>query len=67
MFDKDDYQNYFEEAETKFKKLLVDYTDILNELDNKAVKSKILSQMKESLGNYRAIRDINEKYFKKKD
>jgi len=67
MFDKDDYQNYFEEAETKFKKLLVDFTDILNELDNKAVKSKILSQMKESLGNYRAIRDINEKYFKKKD
>ena len=52
MFDSNDYIKYFEEAEKKFKTLLVLLTDILNELDNKAVRSKMLVLMKESLENY---------------
>lgn len=41
MFSKEDYQNYFRDLEDVFSKQIILLTDILNEVSDQAVHSKL--------------------------
>lgn len=62
MFSRDTYREYFLELENKYRELLVIYTDLFNELDNKAVRSKISVLTSENLEAYRFTVSQREKF-----
>jgi len=61
MFSKDDYLAYFDQLEGIFKRSLVTYTDLLNELDNKSIRSKLLAITSESMEEFKTIVKIKKK------
>ena len=62
MFTNSDYAEYFGEVENLLKDCVVIYTDLLNELNDNALKSKIEPMALESMGNFRAIKRQKEKF-----
>ncbi len=63
MFTKDDYANYFNELEEIFRKTLVVYTDLLNELSDGAIRSKLFMLAAEDNDAFNFMADTKEKYF----
>jgi len=56
MFTQNDFQEYLMNTERQLSQILLVYTDMLNEIDEKAMRSKITSIMTESLEAYRFIK-----------
>ena len=63
MFTKDDFKNYFEEIEDLFRKTLVVYTDLLNEVHDQSIRNKLLPLMTENMEAFRRTREKREKLF----
>lgn len=62
MFTNQDYIGYFEEIEETLKKTLVIYTDLLNDLDNKAMHSKLYAIATENMDTFQLIKSLKEKF-----
>jgi len=62
MFTKDDYLAYFDELHNILKKELVIYTDLLNELSDQSMTSKLHSLAIEDMDMFRAFADIKKKF-----
>lgn len=63
MFTKEDYSSYFNELEEMFKKTLVIYTDLLNELSDNAIRSKLFMLAAEDNDVFNFVTETKEKYF----
>jgi len=63
MFTKEDYTNYFNELEEIFKKTLVIYTDLLNDLSDVAIRSKLFMLASEDNDAFNFITETKAKYF----
>jgi hypothetical protein len=62
MFTKDDYAGYFSQIEDMLKQSISIYTDLLNELNDNAIKSKISPLASESMDSFRFIKEHKEKF-----
>jgi len=62
MFTKEDYLAYFNELETIYKETIVIYTDLINELDNHSVRSKLSAMANDNMASYRFITKEKEKF-----
>lgn len=62
MFTRADYAEYFSEIENQLKECVVIYTDLLNELNDNAIKSKLEPLATESIENFRVIKKRKEKF-----
>ena len=62
MFTKDDYIGYFSQIEDMLKKSISIYTDLLNELNDNAIKSKIDPLASESMDSFRFIKEQKERF-----
>ena len=62
MFTNADYAEYFGEAENLLKESMVIYTDLLNEINNNAIKSKLEPLAAECMESFRYIRQQKEKF-----
>ncbi|HPN72996.1 MAG TPA: hypothetical protein PKZ41_03270 [Candidatus Omnitrophota bacterium] len=62
MFTKEDYAEYMNEIEDLIREAVVVYTDLLNELSDSSIKSKIEPLASESMDSYRYIRSQKEKF-----
>ncbi len=65
MFTDEDYKNYFNELETIFKKTLTVYTDLVNELSDEPVRSKLHPIMTDCLETFKTIKKYKEKFSSK--
>jgi hypothetical protein len=65
MFTNSDYAEYFGEIESLMKDCVIIYTDLLNELNDNALKSKIEPMALESMENFRFIKTRKEKFLPK--
>ncbi|MFA5270816.1 MAG: hypothetical protein WC412_00550 [Candidatus Omnitrophota bacterium] len=63
MFTKEDYTNYFNELEDIFRKTLVIYTDLLNDLSDQAIRSKLFMLATEDTDAFDFVTDTKVKYF----
>ena len=63
MFTKDDYVNYFNELEDVLRESLVIYTDLLNELKDQAMHSKLFMLAAEDMEAFNFIAETKRKYF----
>jgi hypothetical protein len=62
MFTKADYANYFKEMEDIIKGTLVIYTDLLNELEDRSMHSKLYAIMSETADAFKFIKQEKEKF-----
>ena len=62
MFTEKDYEAYLDEISEIYKRTLVIYTDILNEIDSKAVKSKLQVLARDNMEAFRFVRDESVKF-----
>ena len=62
MFTKEDYLNYFDELLESFQKSLVIYTDILNELRDEAIRSKLYVITSEAMEGFKFIKELKNKF-----
>jgi hypothetical protein len=62
MFTKDDYAEYFSQIEDMLKRSVSIYTDLLNELKDNAIKSKLDPLATESMDSFRFIKEQKEKF-----
>ena len=62
MFTKEDYAEYFGEIEGLLRDCVVIYTDLLNELNDNALKSKLEPLATESMDFFRYIKEQREKF-----
>ena len=62
MFTSQDYKNYFTELEDIYKKTINAYTDLLNELGNYSIESKLSSMATENMDAFRFMREQKEKF-----
>lgn len=62
MFTKNDYQGYFKELEDIYKRSLIIYTDLLNELSDGAIKNKLLSMSTENMDAFRFVNECKGKF-----
>lgn len=63
MFSEDDFKGYFQETEDVIKKTLFFYTDLLNEVQDRAVRNKLLPLMTENVEMFRWLKKKKEKLF----
>jgi formiminotetrahydrofolate cyclodeaminase len=63
MFTKEDYANYFNELEEIFRKSLVIYTDLLNDISDAAIRSKLFMLASEDNDAFNFITETKAKYF----
>ncbi|MFA6078840.1 MAG: hypothetical protein WC779_03750 [Candidatus Omnitrophota bacterium] len=63
MFTKDDYANYFAELESVFRNNLEIYTDLLNDLSDQAIRSKLFMLAEEDMDTFNFIADTRKKHF----
>ena len=64
MFTNEDYRNYFSELENIYKKGLTIYTDLINELSDNSVRSKLYPIMSDCLEAFKTIQKHKEKFSK---
>jgi formiminotetrahydrofolate cyclodeaminase len=62
MFTKEDYANYFAELEAIYKKSLVIYTDLLNELQDQSIRNKLYALATENMEAYNFITQTKAKF-----
>ncbi len=62
MFTNEDYKNYFNELENISKKALTVYTDLLNEISDSSIRSKLYPIMSENLEAFRVLKKYKEKF-----
>ena len=62
MFTKDDYAEYFSQIEDMLKKTISIYTDLLNELNDNVIKSKLDPLATESMDSFRFIKEQKERF-----
>jgi len=62
MFTNDDYKKYFSELETIFKKSLTIYTDLLNEISDQSLRSKLYAVTMENTEAYKKIKEYKKKF-----
>lgn len=62
MFTNEDYRNYFSELENISKKAMIIYTDLLNELSDLSIRSKLYPIMSEELEAFRVLKKYKEKF-----
>lgn len=62
MFTKEDYLNYCDELLGSLQKSLVIYTDILNELRDEAIRSKLYVITSETMEGFKFIKELKEKF-----
>lgn len=62
MFTKGDYAEYMREIEDLIRECVVLYTDLLNELNDSAIKSKLEPLASESMEDFRYIKEQKEKF-----
>ncbi len=62
MFTDEDYKNYFNVLEDIFKKSLTIYTDLLNELSDQALRSKLYAVTSENMEAFQSIKTHREKF-----
>lgn len=67
MFTNGDYAEYFIEVEDLIKKVIVIYTDMLNELSDNSFRSKIEPVARESMDTFRFMKELREKFFGNKE
>ena len=60
MFTDDDYRAYFNELESIFRKTLVIYTDLLNEIGDQSIRNKLFAIAAESMDAFRFVREEKE-------
>jgi len=63
MFTNEDYKSYFGELENISKKALIVYTDLLNEISDSSIRSKLYPIMSEELEAFRILKEYKEKFF----
>jgi len=63
MFTNEDYKSYFSELENISKKALIVYTDLLNEISDSTIRSKLYPIMSEELEAFRILKEYKEKFF----
>ncbi len=62
MFSDKDYAEYFGQIEAIYQKILNQSTDLMNELDNKAILSSLAPLTAEAFDGYRFVRDQKEDF-----
>ena len=62
MFTDDDYRGYFNELERNFKNTLTIYTDLLNDLDDRSIRSKFLPILSESMEAFKFMKEWKKKF-----
>lgn len=62
MFTKSDYVNYFNELEDIIKETLVIYTDLVNDLEDRSIHSKLYAIMSENAEAFRFVRAQKERF-----
>ena len=62
MFTKEDYLAYFNELEMILKKGVVIYTDLLNELSDQSMISKLHSLATEEMDMFKSVLEIKKKF-----
>jgi len=62
MFTKEDYLNYFNELEGIFKKSLVIYTDLLNEVSDQSLRNKLFMLAEENMDVFSFLEKTKEKF-----
>lgn len=62
MFTNEDYKNYFSELEAISKKAMVIYTDLLNEVSDSSIRSKLYPIMSEEFEAFRVLKKHKEKF-----
>ncbi len=63
MFSKEDYRNYLQELQNFYRENLLVYTDLLNELDDKALRSSLLPIAEEDMEAFDFLETLREKNF----
>jgi len=62
MFTNEDYKSYFGELENISKKALIVYTDLLNEISDSSIRSKLYPIMSEELEAFKVLKEYKEKF-----
>ncbi len=62
MFTDEDYRNYFNELENISKKALTIYTNLINELSDYSIRSKLYPIMLEDMEAFRFMRTCKENF-----
>ena len=62
MFTDEDYRNYFDQLEDISKKALTIYTNLINELSDYSMRSKLYPIMLEDMEAFRFIKTYKEKF-----
>jgi len=63
MFSKEDYREYLEELQEIYKENLRIYTDLLNELDDKALRNRFFVMAGEDMKSFDFLESVKEQYF----
>jgi len=62
MFTEKDFNDYFSGIEHLITGNLVSCTDLLNELTDQAIKSKLSMIMQEDMDDYRFVKDVKQRF-----
>ena len=62
MFTKDDYIKYFDEILTVMKETLLNHTDLVNELNDRAIHNKLSVLMGEDMETFNFIKTQKQKF-----
>jgi hypothetical protein len=62
MFTKEDYLNYFDQLADIYRDSISIYTDLLNDLQDKAIRNKLLMAASENMEAFRFIREERKKF-----
>ncbi|MCF7874920.1 MAG: hypothetical protein K9L87_05455 [Candidatus Omnitrophica bacterium] len=62
MFTKEDYLNYFDQLADIYRDSISIYTDLLNDLQDKAIRNKLLMAASENMEAFRFIREEKKKF-----
>lgn len=64
MFLKEDYIGYFEELERSYGRLVALYTDVMNEINDRSVNSRLLAMTKNNMNAFHYVKSVKEKFAK---
>lgn len=62
MFTNEDYRNYFNELENIFKKALTISSNLINELSDYSIRSKLYPIMLEDMEAFKSIKTYKENF-----
>jgi hypothetical protein len=63
MFTDSDYVNYIDEVEALYRKAMVIYTDLLNELSDQSIRNKLFMLAQENMDFFDFLEDLKKRYF----